>query len=233
MGTLWLSRAVHAAHLETRMIKALLLMFLPALCMGAGPKYSHDNAKMDDEVDQIYYDLSFPNIVYGKASTMTVTYISGSTATFTGHVVWPKGMVIQSTWTTSAISILNVSGQTYQNTGSSATITPLYATSKIRVRFIHSFTADAGSQAGEVSPKVQVVRDSTSIREYFGGCGIAANGGTLKTECAMVGETEDYPATTSAVTYKTQFANYQGLGLMSLTDNLHPASMVLEEISGP
>lgn len=64
----------------------LSLLFLPTFCWSGGPKYNHKNALLDEEFENNYHDHSFPNIVYGKASTMTVTQLNVSSVTMTGSL---------------------------------------------------------------------------------------------------------------------------------------------------
>lgn len=93
---------------------------------------------------------------------------------------------------------------TYADTGLTATITPSDVSSKVLVIVQQN---GCGKEAGSASSELQIqlLRTSTQI-------GFASGGGTNVSEVSYFGTIGmtvlDSPATTSAVTYKTQFKNY-------------------------
>ena len=95
---------------------------------------------------------------------------------------------------------------TYVDTGLTATITPTSATSKILV-VVHQ--ADPYKSVGDANSAVNIrlVRNSTTIETFglgncYTGTSLQNNGTTISTSVL------DSPATTSATTYTTQFANF-------------------------
>jgi len=74
------------------MRKAFLIFFLCSTAWAGGPKYTYPSPKgMDDEMNNIYHDLKYPNIINGTASTMTVTNL-----TVNGQVVNPAVYTLSS-----------------------------------------------------------------------------------------------------------------------------------------
>ena len=57
----------------------LILLFLPMLVWGGGPKYTYPYQRgLDDEMQNIYHDIKNPSINNGNASTMTITNLIGT-----------------------------------------------------------------------------------------------------------------------------------------------------------
>jgi hypothetical protein len=139
------------------------------------------------------------NIQSGGSTKIAVTS-AGVAVTGLSKASLPTGSVLQvvqgtsNTFTTSASS-------TFSDTGLTATITPTSATSKILV--IASF--NIGKQTGNTWVMMQLVRNSTSILVFEDSFG--DNASTTQTlgegSCNFL----DSPATTSATTYKIQFAS--------------------------
>lgn len=64
------------------MKKLLLILLLASPVFADGPKYSYPTSPtLDDEIRNIYHDLKYPNWVYAKGSSATVTYINSSSIT--------------------------------------------------------------------------------------------------------------------------------------------------------
>lgn len=95
------------------------------------------------------------------------------------------------------------SSSTFADSGLTVSITPKFATSKILVTVnITGLLKDTNNAAG----KAQIVRNSTAIYQFEGGS--AYTGDTSASACGGSGATYlDSPATTSATTYKVQFAS--------------------------
>jgi hypothetical protein len=109
--------------------------------------------------------------------------------------------VVQGTYGTQASS----TSSTFADTGLTATITPSSASSKVLVM---QFTANCYKNSADTYLTLQLVRDSTAIHRISGlatGTGTSGAGITSLTSSYL-----DSPATTSAVTYKTQFGNRVG-----------------------
>lgn len=67
-------------------MKKLLLILLLASPVFGSQKYGFKDPHLDDEFVNNYKEHSFPNIVNGRASTMTVTQLNVGTMTVTGGI---------------------------------------------------------------------------------------------------------------------------------------------------
>ena len=136
------------------------------------------------------------------------------------------GKVLQVVSATYAITVSSTSA-TYADTGLSATITPSSVSSKILVIVSQSGVAKAGGNTGV---GIRVLRTSTNIGNI--GSAVAANGSTATNSIGSVsGTILDTPATTSAVTYKTQFANVSAAGTALVQADSDLSTITLMEIS--
>jgi hypothetical protein len=113
-----------------------------------------------------------------------------------------SGKVLQVVYATTATQTAN-STSTYADTTLTATITPTSATSKVLVIL---------SQAGVYSDvngngmQLRLVRGSTTVLTFAGALA-TLGGSTARRDVATATTYLDSPATTSATTYKTQFAS--------------------------
>ena len=111
------------------------------------------------------------------------------------------------TGTTSTIA--NVASATFADTNLTATITPSANTSKILILTQQLFRADA-TGADDRQGRVRLRRDSTTIWDTGlneMGIYVASNSGALQSVQLFNYAYMDSPATTSAITYKTQCAS--------------------------
>ena len=110
------------------MIRRLFILMLLASPVFGGVKYSFDNSKLNDEWDNNYKEHSFPNIIYGRASTMTVTQLNVSSLTVSGTLTASSGTIKSSMVTGTAtndnspagrigeyVSASNTSGTSFTN----------------------------------------------------------------------------------------------------------------------
>jgi len=118
------------------------------------------------------------------------------------------GGVLQVVNATYATSTSNNTG-TYADTGLTASITPTSSSSKILVLVNQNGVyADGNAQAGV---NLKLLRGATDLATFGLGVGVHASTGTSNlsfgssSTCYL-----DSPATTSATTYKTQFARASG-----------------------
>jgi hypothetical protein len=135
----------------------------------------------------------------------TGTFITtGSTGQVINKASLPTGSVLQVVQATTGTQVTS-SVITMVDTTLSASITPTSATSKILVMFTHNgCQKTAGSSQSAVL--INLVRNSTTIYNDA----IYANGYTNSSSVFQSTSSLSYldsPATTSATTYKTQFAN--------------------------
>ena len=139
----------------------------------------------------------------------------------------PTGSVLQvvqgsfSTETTSSSS-------TFADTGLSASITPTSSTSKILVLVNHSVNhKSAGSADNSLS--LRIVRGSTTISTFTDYLGYTNSALLLNFSSSF--SYLDSPATTSATTYKTQFASTFNSNQVRICQNNTPATITLLEIA--
>lgn len=117
---------------------------------------------------------------------------------------------------------------TYADTGLSATITPQDSASKILVYVNHAacYKAAGGAFSGL---NTRLVRGSTTIITWASGLGYTAVSSELTFNANWV--YLDSPATTSATTYKTQFANNVAVASVQVQTSNTTSTMILLEVS--
>ena len=139
-------------------------------------------------------------------STGNVLTVAGGVPTWAAPAGGGKVLqVVQGTTTTSA----NINTTTLTDTNLTATITPTLNTSKILVIFSQSYYNSKSSNACAFG--IVLKRDSTTILDLAGvnknRFTLAATGATATVDQGVATATYlDAPATTSALTYKTQAA---------------------------
>jgi hypothetical protein len=146
------------------------------------------------------------SLAMGQNETGQLYFLSTSAAIFTEYTqsAAAGGKVLQVINTTYAVETASTSN-TYADTGLTATITPTSATSKILV-----IVTQQGVQKNSVNANnacdIRLLRASTTILQM--GDGNGATGSTVNNLIGSVSASYlDSPATTSAITYKTQFRN--------------------------
>ncbi len=209
---------------------------MPALA--AGPKYHYADPKLDDEIENIYHDLKFPNIVNGRASTMTITYVSASTISVSGTITAStatvshlnvttitglpavSGTILQAVEFTTGTASSSTSS-TYATTLSSFSFTPISATSTIYVFFSHPFRAINTNLTAAVTCGVRLKRHSTVLRTWDQ-VSVVRTSPAIATAAFFQFQTthfyKDSPGTTSPIWYSTEFNN-NGTG-SCLIDNI-------------
>ena len=156
------------------------------------------------------------------STVLDLPNVSGTILTTTS----PKtGNVIQVVSATYSTEISN-STATYSDAGLSASITPSSSSSKILIlcsQGMFKSTTSAGIY-------MQVLRDSTSIliNGRLGLTDAAGVGGFVLWSCNYL----DSPSTTSSITYKTQFRNYNTTGTAYVNIDGSTAQIALLEIAG-
>jgi len=154
------------------------------------------------------------------SGTITLPTTGGTVRTTT-----TPGTILQVVSATYSTEISNSTG-TYSDAGLSVSITPSSSSSKILILCSQGMFKSTGS-AGIY---MQVLRNSTSIL-INGRLGItdsAGVGGFVLWSCNYL----DSPATTSAITYKTQFRNYNTTGTVYVNIDGSTAQIALMEIAG-
>jgi hypothetical protein len=177
------------------------------------------------------------DLAYSSATANTNTRLgigsNGQVLTISAGVpAWgtPSGSkVVQIIYGSTATGVGSAT-TTFADTNLSATITPTSASNKILVMFnqngCHKYNANTRLQ-------IRLVRGATTIlnSESFAGNNDGSGGNAFGSSSAVY---LDEPATTSATTYKTQFANQAGAGTVYVNDQTSPGStstMVLMEVT--
>lgn len=129
--------------------------------------------------------------------------------------------VIQSTLTTEVSS----TSSTYADTGVTATITPTSATSKILVMVNHNACRKSGS--ADTTLGLKLLRAGSviaNIDQYVAWTGSTASSAIGSSDFIYL----DSPANTSALVYKTQFANLNAAGTVyiNVTNTFAPTSTI-------
>ena len=135
--------------------------------------------------------------------------------------------VVNATYT----PLTGTSSSTFSDTGLTATITPKFSTSKILI-----FVTHAGSRKNTniTTLATRLLRGSTVIN-YIDDNGGSTGTTTTNSFGATGGSFLDSPATTSATTYKTQFASNANTALVYINDysaNNATSTITLMEIAG-
>lgn len=136
--------------------------------------------------------------------------LSGDTGpSFVQSAAMPAGTVLQTVTGTTSTEVTN-SGGSYTDTGLTATITPKSATSKILV-LVNQVGVVKNNGNASNGIYLKLLRNGTQISLITNAAGYTGTTlvnyvGTLSTSYL------DSPATTSALTYKTQFTNNTSAG---------------------
>lgn len=175
--------------------------------------WSADSAGMTNPMtttgDTIYSSSGSTPARLGIGTTGQVLTVNGGVPTWATPA--GGGKVLQVVTATTAVQASSTS-TTYANTGLSATITPSATTSKILVLVNQNGIGKWSGSGSDASTRLQIKlqRGTTDIALMANSAGYNSVANTYN----MVGGTGiayvDSPATTSATTYKTQFACSSG-----------------------
>jgi hypothetical protein len=130
--------------------------------------------------------------------------------------------VINATHSTEA----NSSSSSYADTGLTATITPTLATSKVLVLVSQN---GMSKDTGDTRVGLRLLRTSTTLitfEAYAAWTGNGNNNGVGGSSASYL----DSPATTSATTYKTQFASLDNVTKVNIQRNSSTSTITLIEI---
>jgi hypothetical protein len=162
-------------------------------------------------------------------TTLTLPTTSGTVLTSASNTNFPAGSVLQVVQGVYSTGVSN-STTTLADTGLTATITPKSATSKILV----IVNQNGGVKApGNTNNSIRVVlqRNGTIIATASQRAGLNAVSADYYLETVAVTYL-DSPATTSATTYKTQFANFVASSIVFLQLVGETSTITLMEIAG-
>ena len=157
-----------------------------------------------------------------NGSSPSITFSDSTTQASAGVVL----QVVNATYSTETSS----SSSTFADTGLTATITPKFSTSKI-LAIVN--VASCGKQTNNTNLQLKLLRGSTSIADF------ERNGGfNAGTTANYIGSCSinylDSPATTSATTYKVQFAssaNAASVFMCSSAGSASTSTITLMEIA--
>ena len=139
--------------------------------------------------------------------TAGITFPSGSGTQAAQSKVLQVVNATYSTISTNATS-------TFADTGLTASITPLFSTSKILVLINQ---AGVGKLTGDTGCMMRLLRNGSSILVINDILGLNGSTASNRGQDASTSYL-DSPATTSAVTYKTQFASYANIAAAYVQD---------------
>ena len=134
------------------------------------------------------------------ASNYTITVPAQTATVITNKTAGTVLQVVNATYGTQVSS----SNNTFVDTGLTASITPTSATSKILVLVSQNGCRKSSASADNMID-LRLMRDSTQLSAFYGALGSTdtAIANTVSASVCYL----DSPATTSSVTYKTQFAS--------------------------
>jgi hypothetical protein len=130
--------------------------------------------------------------------------------------------VVQGTYATQ----VNNSTTTYADTGLTATITPSATTSKILVMVSHAQVNKSSGNSGS-AVSIKLLRAATDIYAAFS---VGYTNTTLSQNHNVAFSYLDSPSSTSALTYKTQFANIAAVAETGVQTNNTTSTILLLEI---
>jgi hypothetical protein len=160
-----------------------------------------------------------------------IASVSGASLTGTQTIprgTLPTGSVLQVVQAAYASGVAN-STSTYADTNLSATITPSSSTSKILVIVTHNGVSKNTGNANS-AVNLRLLNGSTVLSTFAKLVGYTGTNG-YNVGFSIGVNYLDFPATTSAVTYKTQFANDANAASVEVNANGAISYMTLMEIA--
>lgn len=169
--------------------------------------------------------LDAPNVA--GTTTLTLPTANGTVLTSASSVANSQlsaGHVLQVVNATYSV-LVSTTGTTYIDTGLSASITPSSASNKVLV-IVHQ--SECGCSSANIGLALRLLRDSTSIIVI----GPAIAYGPANANASISTAYLDSPATTSSVTYKTQFKLNSATGTAVVQSDTATSTITLMEIKG-
>ncbi len=166
----------------------------------------------------------------GKATTDTLTNKSIAATQLTGTIAaaaLPAGSVLQVVQGSTSTSVSN-STTTYTDTGLTATITPKFSTSKILIIVTHNGMVKSVGNVGN-GINIKLLRGATDLGIFITAALYTDSLLQLRGSASL--STYDSPATTSATTYKTQFANISNAASVLVNEGPGISTITLMEIA--
>jgi hypothetical protein len=165
--------------------------------------------------------LSSPAV--SGTTTLTLPVANGTIITTGSPQSGSVLQVVNATYSTEVTS----SSSTYADTNLTASITPKFSTSKVLVIVNQN---GVSKEVGNTGVNLKLLRNSTDIISF--GVVIGYTNGTVAnligtTSCSFL----DSPATTSSVTYKTQFASNNNIANAKVQQFSATSTIILMEIA--
>ena len=135
--------------------------------------------------------------------TNGITFNNATTQASAGNVL----QVVNASLSTYA----STSSSTFSDTGLTATITPKFATSKILVCLTLSL-----SKQNNTYVKLKLVRNGSDVVNLSDA--FAQTGGSVEAMAVYAANYSDSPASTSALTYKVQYASGQNIASININN---------------
>ena len=161
-------------------------------------------------------------------TNLPAAFSSGAVLTATQQNALRGAFRILQVVTGTTTTLSSSSSTTYADTTLTATITPQSTTSKVLVMVSHgTISKTSGNIFNGVN--LRLVRGATTIANFgaFIGFTFTAIDNTMSCSTSYL----DSPATTSATTYKTQFANNAAAASVSVQTNSSLSTIILMEVS--
>ena len=169
--------------------------------------------------------LAEGQLAYIEASNI-VQYYDGAAWATVGPTVSKILQVVSGSTSTQASS----SVATFADTGLTATITPTLATSKVLVVVSQNGCVKTSGNLNNAM-NLKLLRGATDIQTFGSDVGYTNSATSLYIGCVST-QFLDSPATTSATTYKTQFANDVAAAAVRVQDgSLTESTIILYEVS--
>ena len=177
--------------------------------------------------DTIYSSSGSTPARLAIGTTGQVLTVAGGLPTWATPAAGGGGKVLQVVNATTATEVSN-STTTYADTNLTATITPTASTSKILVLVSQNGCyADPGNANNSL--RIKLLRASTDLIVFADGLGYTGTtvGNIVSGSVCYL----DSPATTSATTYKTQFANFAAASLVKVQNSMTGGSTCFSTIT--
>jgi len=159
------------------------------------PSHSAQHANVNDAVEALQAKVGVDSSAVASSHDYKIAQLEAIS----------HGKILQVVYGSTS-TLATTSSTTYSDTGLSVTITPSSATSKVLVLVSQNGCYKGDATSGN-SLDLKLLRDSTEIAKFSEKIGLQAAVAYLYLGSASVCVL-DTPATTSAVVYKTQQANY-------------------------
>lgn len=195
----------------------LLVLVVPSLAFAGGPRYRHDDPKVDDEFRQVYHDVR--TLLSGDVRISSVTI---STLTVTSAISAPRYIVRITTC--SSTGNTNTTSSSFQDTSLVCGTTPLSATNKIMITAYGMIRSLTNTNIVFAT----LAKDSTNLATSTGLCYFyTTTGGDTEVPCSMT--FYDLAGNTTSRTYKVQIRNSDNTNTVSWNNAASTSMMTLIE----